>query len=227
MKKLVAAAAFALLALTACGGEDTPADETTPADVLAEAKAQLDEAASWHLSLSTSSVPESGNGVLSADGVGTHAPAWEGEVKVLFSGLNATVPIVAVDGKVHAKLPLTPTWSEIDPAEYGAPNPAEFMDPDNGISAMLVALEDAQKGEQTRDGGQIVTTYTGTLPGARVASIIPSADEGATFETSVGINEDGQVTTVSVTGPFFSDGNDVTYDLRFSSYGEDVKISAP
>lgn len=218
---------LAAVALTACGGDEPAADEATPTEVLAEAKAQLDEASSWRLSLATESVPESGNGVLSAEGVGTHAPAWEGEVKVLFNGLNATVPIVAVDGKVHAKLPLTPTWAEINPAEYGAPNPADFMDPDTGISAMLADIEGAEKADERRDGGQIVTTYSGTLPGDRVATIIPSADQDADYETTVGINDRGQVATVTVTGPFFSGGGDVTYEMRVSSYGEDVKISAP
>ena len=119
MKRAVVAV-LAVLALAACGGEEPATEGATPEEVLAEAKTQLDEATSWRLSLSTTSVPESGNGVLSAEGVGTHAPAWEGEVKVLFNGLNASVPIVAVDGKVHAKLPLTPSWAEINPAEYGA-----------------------------------------------------------------------------------------------------------
>ena len=32
---------------------------------------------------------------------------------------------------------------------------------------------------------------------------------------------------MSITGPFFADGKDVTYDVTFSQYDEGVKISAP
>lgn len=226
MKRALVALSLTL-ALTACGGEGTSEDEATPTEVLATAKTKLDEASSWRISLSTEAVPEDGNGVLAADGVGTHAPAWEGDVKVMLNGLNATVPVVAVDGKVHAKLPLTPTWSEINPAEYNAPDPADFMDPETGISSLLADIEGAEKGSETRDGGQIVTTYSGTLPGAKVKTIIPSASESATYETSVGINDSGEVATVSVTGSFFSGNDDVTYDIQIGSYGEDVKITAP
>ena len=34
------------------------------------------------------------------------------------------MPVVAVDGKVYAQLPLTTGYQDIDPAEYGAPDPA-------------------------------------------------------------------------------------------------------
>lgn len=228
MTKRALPALLAVLLLAGCGGQGADdKDAQTPAEVLAQAKQELDEASSWRLTLSTESEPKSGNGVLSAEGVGTHEPAWEGEVKVLLNGLNATVPIVAIDGKVHAKLPLTPTWSVIDPAEYDAPNPADFMDPDTGISSLLAGLEDPKKGEKTRDGGQIVTTYTGTLPGAKVATIIPSAKKASDYETAVGIDDSGRVATVEITGAFFSGMGDVTYDMRISSYGEDVKITAP
>ncbi|RYD59946.1 MAG: LppX_LprAFG lipoprotein [Verrucomicrobiaceae bacterium] len=215
-----------LLAFTGCSSETKP-DDTTPGEVLAAAKTKLDEASSWRLSLSTKSVPKGGNGVLSAEGVGTHAPAWEGDVKAILNGIPVTVPIVAIDGKVHAKLPLTPTWSEINPSEYSAPDPADFMDPDKGVSSLLADVEGAAKGSETRDGDQIITTYSGNLPGAKVKTIIPSASESATYSTEVGINDKGEVATVSVTGPFFSGNDDVTYDIKIGSYDEDVKISAP
>lgn len=225
--RVIVPALIAVFGLVACGGEDAEQESSSPEEVLAEAKAQLDEASSWRMTLSTESVPESGNGVLSAEGVGTHDPAWEGEVKVLFNGLTATVPIVAVDGKVHAKLPLTPTWSVINPADYGAPDPTDFMDTESGVSSLLADVDEATKGEQTRDGGQIVTSYSGVLDGAKVATLIPSADEAASYDTVIGINDAGQVATVSITGPFFSGGDDVTYDIRLGSYDEDVKITAP
>ena len=57
--------------------------------------------------------------------------------------------------------------------------------------------------------------------------IIPSAVAKETYETSVGVDEKGYATTVKVTGPFFSGGDDVTYDVKLSGYDKGVKITAP
>lgn len=212
--------------LTGCGGtEDNSTGNTS--EVLALAKKQFDETASVRLVLATTSVPTSGDAVLGASGVLTHQPAFEGTVKVLLGGFNAEVPIVSVDGVVHAKLPLTTKYGVIDPSEYGAPDPADFADLDRGISAMLLELEDAEEAGQKRDGDQVLTTYTGTLSGSFVQPVIPSADADGTYAAVVGIDADGRLVTLSVTGDFFAAEDEVTYDLEFEGYGENVVIEAP
>ncbi len=180
-----------------------------------------------HIALSTKSTPSKGNGVLGATGDVTHDPAFKGDVKVVLGGLTATVPITAINGKVYAKLPLQTKYATIKPSEYGAPDPASFADPDKGLSSLLTQIDGLKKGKQTRDGDQILTSYTGTLPGEAVKQIIPSADSGSTYKTKVGVDDKGYATKVSITGPFFADGKDVTYDVGFSKYDKGVKISAP
>lgn len=226
---VLAASLLALTALTGCGGNDQPAaEEPTPAEVLAEAKQVFDDASSVTIELSTESQPSNGNGVLGAQGVLTPQPAFEGEVRVLLSSLAATVPVISVDGEVFAQIPLLgPGWRTIDPAEYGAPDPAEFADPDQGLSSLLTELDGAEEGEQTRQGDTILTTYTGELPGASVQRIIPSADDSVTYPTTVGIDDDGRAVSVSITGPFFGDGADVTYDVGFSDYDAGTTVEAP
>ncbi len=223
---LVAAA----LVLSGCGGsekKDEPKSES-PTEVMEQAKKQFDEASSVHIELKTDSTPPAGaNGVLGADGDITQAPAFKGDVKVVFSGLTATIPVTSVDGEVSAKLPLQTKYTQINPSEYGAPDPADFADPEKGLSSLLTQVEDLEKGKETRSGDQILTSYSGTLPGAAVKEIIPSADAKGTYETEVGIDEDGYATTVEVTGVFFSDGKDVTYDVTFSGYDQGVEITAP
>jgi len=215
------------LALTGCGGSAGD-DNTSPADALAAAKKAMDSASSWHMTLSTKSQPPDGNGVLGADGVGTHDPrAWKGTVEAMLKGLHANVPIVSVGGKVYAKLPFVGKYVAIDPSEYAAPDPADFMDPDTGLSALLTQLKGAKAGKKVRDGKDIVTRYAGTLDGATVKRIIPSASSSGTFDTTVDINADHQVTSVSVTGPFFAGDDAVTYDLTVDDYGQGVKITAP
>lgn len=231
MTSRTAVAAGIVLTLTAllagCGGSDDDGSNGSTTEVLALAKKQFDEAASVRLELATTSVPSSGDAVLGATGVLTHQPAFEGEVKVILGGFNAEVPIVSVDGVVFAKLPLTTEYAPIDPSEYGAPDPADFADLERGISAMLLELQDAEEAGQKRDGDQVLTTYTGTLAGSFVKPIIPSADAEGSYETVVGIDSDGRLITLAVTGDFFAAEGEVTYDLVFEAYGEDVTITAP
>jgi lipoprotein LprG len=229
--RALALLAFALVTpvlLAGCGGDGkTKAAEKSPTEVMETAKQKVDDANSVHIALATDSTPTSGNGVLGATGDMTHGPAFEGEVKVVLSGLTATVPITSVGGKVYAKLPLATKYAVIDPTEYGAPDPADFADPENGLSGLLTELEGLQKKGESRSGDTILTTYTGTLPGATVKKIIPSAVATETYETSVGVDEKGYATTVKVTGPFFTGSDDVTYDVKLTGYDKGVKITAP
>lgn len=229
-RRLAAALSVLVLAATAagCGGGDAEqADEPTPTEVMQAAKKQLDEAASVRIGLATTSTPKEGNGVLGASGVVTPAPAFEGDVKVLLSGLTATVPVTSVDGTVYAKLPLTTKYAEIDPGEYGAPDPATFGQPEGGLSSLLTDLEALKEDGKSRDGEEVLTTYAGTLPGDAVKRIVPSADAKADYPTKVGVDDDGRATSVRITGPFFADGADVTYDVDFSDYDREVTVDAP
>jgi lipoprotein LprG len=227
---VVVVASVALLAtLAGCGGGGKGPTQSGAAvqGVLEKAKVQFDKASSVQFTMATGSTPTSGNAVLGANGTLTHQPAFKGDVKVLFSGFNTSIPVVSVNGKVYAKLPLTPSYSTIDPSEYGAPDPADFADPAKGISGLLLKLKGAKEKGQKRDGKIVVTTYSGTLAGSLVAPIIPSADESGTYKTVVGIDGQGRITTLSVTGDFFSGVGDVTYDLTFYGYGKNVTIKKP
>jgi lipoprotein LprG len=228
--RALALVAFVLvvpLLLAGCGKSEDKADEKSPTEVMAQAKRHFDDASSVHISLSTDSVPPSGDGVLGATGDVTHDPAFKGDVKVLFQGFPAELPVTAVGGKVYAKLPFSAKTAVIDPADYGVPDPADFADTENGLSRLLTEQEDLKKGKETRNGDEILTTYTGTLPGATVKKIIPSAEAGQSYDIEVGVDDKGYATTVKVTGAFFNGSDDVTYDVKFSDYDKGVEITAP
>lgn len=220
----------AALLLSGCGGDSKAKDEPkgkSPTEVMTQAKKLFDDASGVHIELSTDATPPPGsNGVLGATGDLTQQPAFEGDVKVIFTGVTLNTPVTSVDGKVYAKI-LSTKYSTIDPAEYDAPDPADFVDPDKGLSSLLTQIEGLKKGKETRSGDQVLTSYSGTLPGAAVKEIIPSASAKKTYETKVGVDDKGYARTVEVTGVFFSDNKDVTYDVEFSDYGKDVKITAP
>ena len=213
--------------LAGCGGEEKKAEEESPAEIMATAKKNFDDASSVHIALSTDSTPSSGNGVLAATGAVTHDPAFEGDVKVVLNGLTATVPVTSTGGKVYAKLPLQTKYSVIEPAEYGAPDPADFADPEDGLSGLLAKMDGLKKGKEKRSGEEILTSYSGTIPGAAVKKIIPSAVAKETYETTVGVDDKGYASTVKVTGPFFTGNDDITYDVKFCEYDKGVKITPP
>jgi lipoprotein LprG len=229
-RPILAAGAVALaLVLTGCGGSSSGGGGKSedPASALAAAKKSFDDASSVHLTMATGSKPSKGNAVLGAEGTLTHQPAFRGSVKALYLGITADIPITAVGGKVYAKLPFSAGYAAINPGDYSAPDPATFADPSAGISGLLTRLQGAKKAGQQRDGKVVVTTYGGSLPGSLVAPIIPSADSSGTYQTVVGIDGDGKIATLKVTGDFFDGSGDVTYDLTFDDYGKDVTITKP
>jgi lipoprotein LprG len=215
-----------LLLLGACSEDEE--EPTTPEDVLAEAKANLDDTSGVSIALTTEGeIPKGVDALVEADGIGTHAPAFEGDLKVSVNSLEIEVPVVAVDGEVFAQLPFTSSFQPIEPDDYGAPDPADLMDTTAGISSWLTALEDVEEGDETRDGDKVLTTYTGTLPGTAVAEVIPSASPDADFDATFSIDDEGFLDTAEVIGPFYGDAGDVDYVIALDDYGTDEEIDRP
>ena len=214
-----------LLAGCSDGGDEESA--TSPEDALAAAKANLDDTSGVSLSLTTDQLPDGVDAILTATGVGTHAPAFEGDLTMKINNLSVDVPVVAVDGKVFARLPFTTKFSEINPADYGAPDPASLMDTTNGLSDWLTALEGVEEGDQVRSGDQVLTSYSGTIPGSVVAEVIPSASKNVDFEATFSIDDEGFLTAADVAGPFYGDVGDVDYSIKLSDYGSDQEITRP
>jgi lipoprotein LprG len=220
----VALVAAVSTAAAGCGAGEPAGD---PGEALATAKQQLDDTPGVSLALSTEELPAGVNGLTAATGVATHAPAFDGEVELLVDGLSLKVPVVAVGGSVFAKLPFTATFEDIDPEEYGAPDPAELMDPGTGISSWLTEATDVTQGEQVRDGGTVLTSYAGTLAGEVVTRSIPSAVESADFDVTFLLDEDDRLASAEVGGPFYEEGSQVEYVVALSDYGSDPQISRP
>ncbi len=227
---LATAAGLLTLVLGACSSDDsTPkAAEKTPEDVVAAAQQNLTETSGVSLTLSTDDLPDGISGIQKADGVATNAPAFEGTLTVTLSGQAFDVPVVAVDDKVYAQIPLTPGWSDVDPEDYGAPDPAGFLSADGGFAAILSSATGLEKGDTVRggaDNSEILTTYTGTVPGDVVAQVIPGAS--GDFDLSAQITEDDELRQMSLTGVFYSGSDPNTYTVDFEDYGTTKDITAP
>ncbi|HSE07598.1 MAG TPA: LppX_LprAFG lipoprotein [Nocardioidaceae bacterium] len=226
-RRVLTGSALALtLALSACSGSAEEASES-PEEVLAAAKAELDATSGVRVTLSTEKLPPTVDGILRAAGVGTHDPAFEGDLKVAAGGITADVPVIAAQGKVFAKLPFTTKYVEVDPAAYAAPDPAGLMEPEGGLSSLLTAAEGLEEGKQVRSGEDVLSSYTGTVPGDAVAAVIPSANAEQDFEASFTVDDENRLREAVLTGAFYPQAEDVTYTITFEQYDTSATITLP
>lgn len=221
--------AFALAAvLLASGcGRDGGGAKVPPAQAMAEAKQELDETPGVHLSLITPALPDGVSGVVKADGIANHQPAFEGTIDLIISGFTGTVPVTSVDGVVYAVLPFTKKYVEVNPADYGAPDPAQLMDPDNGVSSWLTEATDLVQGDQVRDGSDVLTSYHAALAGSVVVKAIPSADPAGDFDATFTLDVDGRLRAASLTGVFYKNKPPLTYVVTLTQYATQKDITAP
>jgi lipoprotein LprG len=222
---------LALTALAACGGgDDEPDDERSPEEALAAAKRTLDETSGIEIRLETDDLPSGVTGITSAEGVGVHPSAFEGTFQLSVSGLPAEAEVVAVDGVTYARNSLLlPDWTDIDPADYGAPDPAKLMEPDGGFSGLLAAATEVEAGDSVRggeDNKEIFTEYTGTISSDAVEALIPTAE--GEFSFTYTISDDDELREAVLEGPFYGeDEGQVTYTLNLDAYGTEKEITAP
>jgi len=135
---------------------------------------------------------------------------------------------VAVDDLVCAEIPLAPGWQDVDPADYGAPDPAGFLSADDGFAAILGAATGLEKGESIRggvDNNEILTTYSGSVAGKVVDRVIPGAS--GDFDVTAQITEDDELREMSLTGVFYEGSPPNTYTVGFDDYGTTKDIQAP
>ncbi|MGC4112536.1 MAG: LppX_LprAFG lipoprotein [Nocardioides sp.] len=214
------------LAAVACGGKSGSSED--PATALAKARHQLDATSGLTLSLRTDDLPSGVEGLRSAAGTVTDAPAYDGTLGVVTGIGSFSVPVKAVGGKVYAQIPLTPGWSEVDPGDYGAPDPAQLLDADHGVPSILAATTSAAAGDQIRggtDNKEVLSTYTGTVPASAVSAIIPGAT-GA-FKATYALTSDDELRQLRLSGVFYSGHPANTYTLLLTDYGKTLDVTAP
>lgn len=225
------AAVLLLLPLAGCSDdESSPAGgDASPEEVMELAKTTLDETSGVSITLEADNLSSSVTGIRKATGVGVPPSSFEGSFDLSVSGIPATAEVIAVDGTVYARNSLLiPDWTAIDPGEYGAPDPGALMGPEGGFSSLLTETTDVEQGDQVRGGennAEVLTSYSGTVPGKVVANIVPSA--AGDFDATYSITEDGQLREARLTGVFYEDDDPMTYTMSFDDYGTAKDITAP
>jgi LppX_LprAFG lipoprotein len=188
----------------------------------------LDEASSVHFVLDSENPPQSGTALLGGEGDLARPSSFDGTLQVQAAGASVDLEVVSVDGTVYAQLPFTSGFSVVDPADFGIGDPATLLDPDDGISQFLAAVEDPQPGEERRVDGEVVREVTGRLPGDLVERLLTSEDPEQPVDVTFAITAEGtQLRRAELTGPFFAAQDDATYVVELTDYGADVEISAP
>ena len=223
----VVLALLAVLVLGAgCGGGSS--SDTDPADALATAQQKLEDTSGVSLSLTTNDLPEGVQGLRSASGTVTAAPAYDGILGVVTDVGSFSVPVKAVGGTVYARIPLTLGWSSVDPGDYGAPDPSQLISADKGVPSLLAATTEPKDGREIRggpDNKDVLQTYTGTVPASAVSAIIPGAT--GPFSATFALASDGELRQVELTGLFYAGGPANTYTLMLTDYGTSKDITAP
>jgi lipoprotein LprG len=224
---LAAGTAALALALAGCSGSGAT-EAAPPAERLQDSRAALDSAGSVNLALSSKDVPPRENGVTAARGVGVVSqtePKFQGTITGTVQGVAGTVDVVAIGDTTWMKF-FTPDYEKADLSTLGAPNPATFFHPGDGISSLLTATQDPEAGADTRSADEVLHTIRGTLPGAKVTDVLGLGDGTGTYQVVYGLTDDGQLRTATLTGPFFP-GAPATYTLVLTKYGSPVEIASP
>lgn len=214
--------------LAGCSGSEDTVDPDTAANRLATAATALGEAERLDFSIAIDGrLPSGVQGLESAKGFGNRTPAFEGDVKVSTGGTSLTVETVSVDGQVWVKFPFSTDFLTIDPAEYGAPDPATLIGlPNQGVVSLLGEVE-VSTTSQERDGETVLTAISGSVPGELVAGLIPSADPDADVQVVVRLTDDDEVHDLTLTGAFYPGAEEVTYVVTVAASDESPAIEAP
>jgi lipoprotein LprG len=224
-RRVLAPLLAVLVLASGCGGSSSTED---PATALKTAQQKLENTSGVSLALSTDDLPDGVQGLKSADGTVTSAPAYDGTLGVVTSLGTFSVPVKAVGGKVYAQIPLTPGWSQLDPADYGAPDPSQLISSDKGVPSLLAATTDPKNGKDIRggtDNKEVLSTYTGTVPASAVSSIIPGAS--GDFTATYAVTSGGELRQVELTGVFYVGHPANSYTLVLTDYGTRQDITAP
>ena len=226
LRRIVPVLLAGLLLASGCRGGSGSGED--PATALMTAQQKLEDTSGVSLSLNTDDLPDGVQGLRSASGTVTDAPAYDGTLGVVTQLGSFSVPVKAVDGKVYAQIPLTPGWSEVDPADYGAPDPSQLISADKGVPSILAATTDPKSGKEIRggtDNKEVLMTYTGTVPASAVSAIIPGAT--GDFAATYAVTSSGELRQAALSGVFYAGHPANTYTLLLTDYGTSQDITAP
>lgn len=228
-RRTVLISAPLIMLAAACTGEKSEQKaKADPQKLISQATTTFADAKSVSFTLESDGVPKDVNGVSAADGSGiidATEPKFAGKITGRVKGLSGTLDVIAVGAEVWMKF-FTPGYEPVDLATLGAPNPATFFHPTNGLPSLMAATTGLKAGEQKRQGKDVVTEVTGKLPAAPVQTLLNLGDGTGEYDAVYGITDSGQLRTIKVSGDFY-EGASSTYSFVVKDYGKSVEINRP
>jgi len=211
--------------LAGCGSSSPQLDARS---LLRQGKQSIDSSQSVHFALSSSGAQGSGTMIVGGDGDARRPDGFSGTLTVMQAGFTVKVGIVSSGGTFYARLPFSSGYQKTDPTQYGFGDPATLLDPNRGLSSLLVDATAASYAGRDRLQGEELDEVDVTLPGDRVAALLTSADKSKPVTGKIGMDASThQIRRVVLTGPFFDAQHDSTYTLVLDRYGENVTITPP
>ena len=214
-----------LLLVAACGASTPPPN---PRTLLDQAKRTVDATGALHFHLTSSNATGSGPLITGGDGDAKRPDGFTGTLQVSVDGFPTSVLVVSTGGHFYAKLPFSDGFTEAQPSAYGFGDPAVFLDPSHGFSALLAHAQRPVDRGRDRLNGEELDEVDCSLPGPEVAALLTSAAPSQDVSAHIGITTAGHaVRRVVLTGPFFDPHKPSTYTLLLDRYGESVAVTPP
>jgi hypothetical protein len=217
-----ALALTAALGAAACGSP--PPDPTA---LLHQAKMLVDAAHSVHFQLTSSGAQGSGPVITGGSGDLVRPDSFRGLLNVTLSGFAVDVNVVSTGGSFLVKLPTDTSYLSANPADYGFADPAQLLDPQHGVSGLLLLCQSTALSSDDRYNGEELHEVGCMLPGNAVATLLTSADPSQSVAATFGVTTANELRKVVLNGPFYSASKHSTFTLVIDKYGENVSITAP
>jgi lipoprotein LprG len=209
----------------ACGGSSTP--KANPQTLLHNAKTVIDQTSSVHFTLTSQNVSGGGINLTGGQGDIARPDQLQGSFAVTVNGFNAHVNVAAKGGVFLAQLPFQSHYSVTKPSSFGLGDPSQLLDPNRGLSNLLIEGTNAHVTGQERLAGELLYEVTSTVPG-RSVPLLPNANPSKPVTVVSAINPHTyQLRQISLTGPFTSSSSNSTYTVTLTKYGEPVTITLP
>jgi lipoprotein LprG len=211
----------------AAGGCASSTPKGDPSALLRNAKAKVDATSALHFALTSSAQQRSGTSIVSGSGDLARPGRIKGTFTVSIDGFPASVKVISEGGVFTAELPFSSRYIRTDPSRFGLEDPAEFMDPNAGLTRLLVIASDPKMGGPERLSGELLDQVDATVPG-KLIPVLPDLAPERPVELVALVNpKTFELRQVRLTGTFTSAKSDSTYFLTLTAYDEHVDITLP
>lgn len=162
----------------------------------------------------------------SVDGVLKRPDQAEAEATVKIGFATFDVGLVAIGNDVYMTNFLNGDW-ERGPDNFDF-NPALIFDDDQGVSAVLEAMDDVEIGNEATIGGTEVTEISGVVDQDDIDQLVAGSLEGEKIEVTLWIDaQTGDLYQIELAEPDDVDGDPISWVITFSDHNQPVTIEAP